>query len=200
MVFSLIFIDIVPCSSPAIASTADESAPIAQYDGQMTEGEASAADKPKLKRTRFSRRHLAKSEPGNRAIGTNDGQQDSDLTAVSSGEGQPLLASSPMVRHFLADLTSYAYSRQQQRRVSAPSDPPSTTQESRANRHRRNRHWRMKNRGGESSGSANASGTGSSAEASSDSHSMPAPPNPTPAAGSSRGSDNTFNAAANPIV
>jgi hypothetical protein len=94
-----------------IVSTADESTPIAQYDGQMTEGEASAADKPKLKRARFSRRLLAKSEPGNRAIGTHDGQQDSDLTAVSSGEGQPLLPTSVMVRNSTMSLHSYAYSR-----------------------------------------------------------------------------------------
>jgi hypothetical protein len=76
-------------------------------DGHMTEGEASAADKPKLKRSRLSRKHLAKSEPGNRAVVSNDGQQDSDLTAVSSGEGQPLLASSTMVR---SPFTSFPFS------------------------------------------------------------------------------------------
>ncbi|KAE9376691.1 hypothetical protein N431DRAFT_183043 [Stipitochalara longipes BDJ] len=153
-------------------------------DGHMTEGEASAADKPKLKRSRLSRRHLAKSEPGNRVIVSNDGQQDSDLTAVSSGEGQPLLATSTM----------------QHRRVSAPSDPPATTQESRVNNRRRGRHWRMRNRGGENHVSANASGTGSSAEASSDSHYVPIPPNPTPVAGSSRGSENMSNPATKPTV
>jgi hypothetical protein len=82
----------------AVASTADELAPVGQMDGQMTEGEASGIDKPKLKRSRLSRRHLAKSEPGNRVIVSNDGQQDSDLTAVSSGEGQPLLSASITVR------------------------------------------------------------------------------------------------------
>jgi len=82
----------------AVASTADEMGPVGQMDGHMTEGEASAIDKLKLKRSRLSRRHLAKSEPGNRVIVSNDGQQDSDLTAVSSGEGQPLLATSITVR------------------------------------------------------------------------------------------------------
>jgi hypothetical protein len=165
----------------------------------MTEGEASAADKPKLKRSRLSRRHLAKTEPGNRTIVSHDGQQDSDLTAVSSGEGQPLLATSAMVRYFpqFYFLCLYQY---QHRRVSAPSDPPSTTQESRANNRRRNRHWRMKNRGGESHGSANASGTASSAEASSDSHPVPVPPNPTPVPGRNRGSENTPNPAIKPTV
>jgi hypothetical protein len=80
-------------------------------DGQMTEGEASTADKPKTKRSRLSRRHLAKSEPGNRAIVSHDGQQDSDLTAVSSGEGQSLLATSAMVRYPLPSFTSYVYSK-----------------------------------------------------------------------------------------
>lgn len=166
----------------------------------MTEGEASAADKPKLKRSRLSRRYLAKSEPGNRAIIANDGQQDSDLTAVSSGEGQPLLATSTMVSQFSASSASSANREQQHRRVSAPSDPPATTQESRVNTRRRNRHWRVKNRGGENHGSANTSGTGSSAEASSDSHFVPVPPNPTPVAGSSRGSESALNPATKPTV
>ncbi len=64
----------------------------------MTDAEASTADKPKLKRSRLSRRHVAKSEPGNRVIVSHDGQQDSDLTAVSSGEAQPLLIAPTFVR------------------------------------------------------------------------------------------------------
>ena len=107
----LTLIDMVPADHLLAASTADESTRIAQYDGQMTEGEASTTEKPKLKRARFSRRYLAKSEPGNRAIGTNDGQQDSDLTAVSSGEGQPLLASSTVVSHSMTNLASCAYKK-----------------------------------------------------------------------------------------
>ena len=68
----------------------------------MTDAEASTADKPKLKRSRFSRRHMAKSEPGNRVIVSHDGQQDSDLTAVSSGEGQPLLTAPDFVRYLFS--------------------------------------------------------------------------------------------------
>jgi hypothetical protein len=77
----------------------------------MTEGEASAADKPKMKRSRVSRRHVAKSEPGKRAILSHDGQQDSDLTAVSSGEGQPLLTASVLVRYFPTRFTSSTHAK-----------------------------------------------------------------------------------------
>ena len=83
-----------------VSTVEDSSAPLAQYDGQ-TEGELSGVNRPKMKRTRFNRRHLAKSEPGNRVNGS-DGQQDSDMTAVSSGEGQSLNAhahTSPMVSY-----------------------------------------------------------------------------------------------------
>lgn len=77
----------------------------------MTDGEVSAVDRPRIKRTRLPRRHLAKSEPGNLPIVSHDGQQDSDLTAVSSGEGQPLLVTSAMVRYFPASFASSAYSK-----------------------------------------------------------------------------------------
>ena len=65
-----------------------------------TEGDTSTADKPK-KRARFSRRDLAKSEPASRLQDSHDGQQDSDVTAVSSGEGQPLLQPLPLVCSFV---------------------------------------------------------------------------------------------------
>lgn len=45
---------------------------------------------------------MAKSEPGNRVIVSHDGQQDSDLTAVSSGDGQPLLIAPAFVRHIFS--------------------------------------------------------------------------------------------------
>jgi hypothetical protein len=91
-----------PADHQSLASLADESTPLIQTDGHMTDAEASTADKPKLKRSRFSRRHMAKSEPGNRVIVSHDGQQDSDLTAVSSGEGQPLLMAPDFVRYLFS--------------------------------------------------------------------------------------------------
>jgi hypothetical protein len=91
-----------PADQQSLASTADESTPLIQTDGPMTDAEASTADKPKLKRSRLSRRHTAKSEPGNRVIVSHDGQQDSDLTAVSSGDGQPLLIASTFVRYIFS--------------------------------------------------------------------------------------------------
>jgi hypothetical protein len=91
-----------PADQQSLASPADESTPLIQTDGHMTDAEASTADKPKLKRSRFARRHMAKSEPGNRVIVSHDGQQDSDLTAVSSGEGQPLLVASSSVRYIFS--------------------------------------------------------------------------------------------------
>jgi hypothetical protein len=57
---------------------------------QLTEGDTSAAEKAK-RRPRFSRRHLARSEPPSQLQIQNDGQQDSDVTVVSSGEGHSLL-------------------------------------------------------------------------------------------------------------
>lgn len=83
------------CSMPLTITdsrptTADESSSaVGPSNGPMTDAESSAADKSKTKRVRFpSRRHLAKSEPPNRSL---DGQQDDDLTAVSSNETQPLM-------------------------------------------------------------------------------------------------------------
>lgn len=63
---------------------------------QSTEAE-SAADKPKPRRSRIARRHVAKSEPASRLQDSVDGAQDSDVTAVSSGESQPLLQGPPAV-------------------------------------------------------------------------------------------------------
>jgi len=47
------------------------------------------ADKTKHKR-RYSRRHLARSEPANRTHESMDGAQESDVTPISSGEGYPI--------------------------------------------------------------------------------------------------------------
>jgi hypothetical protein len=77
-------------------STGDEQS-AGPCNEQVTEGDASGPDKSKPKRSRFSRRHMAKSEPASRVHESVDGTQDSDVTAVSSGEGQPLTQSSAMV-------------------------------------------------------------------------------------------------------
>lgn len=76
-------------------STADESQS-AGVSNDITEVETSTADKPKR---RHNRRYQAKSEP-TRPNDSLDGQQDSDVTAVSSGEGQPLLQNAAAVCHF----------------------------------------------------------------------------------------------------
>jgi len=83
------------------ASTADESHSTT-IRNDIDEGNNTLGfDKPKPKRTRSSnRRHQAKSEPTNRPNNSLDGQQDSDMTAVSSGEGQPLLQNAAAVCHF----------------------------------------------------------------------------------------------------
>ena len=73
------------------------SQPAGPSNEQLTEGDASGTEKSKPKRSRFSRRHMARSEPASRVHESVDGAQDSDVTAVSSGEGQPLLQSSAMV-------------------------------------------------------------------------------------------------------
>jgi hypothetical protein len=78
------------------STTNDQSA--GPSSDQLTEGDTSAAEKAK-KRPRFSRRHLARSEPPSQLQIQSDGQQDSDLTAVSSGEGHSLLQASPSVRY-----------------------------------------------------------------------------------------------------
>ncbi|XMA10963.1 hypothetical protein WAI453_003754 [Rhynchosporium graminicola] len=143
---------------------------------EIAEEDISGIDNPNPKRARFSnRRHEAKSEPTTRNDSL-DGQQDSDLTAVSSGEGQPLMQNAAM----------------QRRRVSAPSDPPAQ-QESRSTRHRRNRHWRLKNRAADKAGSGSGSisvyvSTSGSVFASSgtsmeEDSAGPPPPLPSPAAG-----------------
>ena len=83
------------------ASTADESHSTT-IRNDIDEGNNTLGfDKPKPKRTRSSnRRHQAKSEPTNRPNNSLDGQQDSDMTAVSSGEGQPLLQNAAAECHF----------------------------------------------------------------------------------------------------
>ncbi|CAG8981855.1 hypothetical protein HYALB_00009530 [Hymenoscyphus albidus] len=124
-----------------------------------TEAE-STTDKPKSKRSRIARRHVAKSEPASKLQDSVDGGQDSDITVVSSGEGQPLLQGPPS----------------QRRRVSAPSDPPTGSQDSKTGRSRRTRHWRLRNRAAENSASGAGSGVGSSYETSGDdANCLPAP-------------------------
>jgi hypothetical protein len=71
-------------------STADESHSAEQSTEQLAEGYISGTEKAKPKR-RNGRRQLAKSEPAGHLEDSFDGTQDSDVTAVSSGEGQPLL-------------------------------------------------------------------------------------------------------------
>lgn len=81
------------------ASTGDDSLS-AGISNDLTEGEMSGTDKPKPKRPRSNRRHQTKSEPATQINDSLNGQQDSDLTAVSSGEGQPLLQNAAAVCHF----------------------------------------------------------------------------------------------------
>jgi hypothetical protein len=146
---------------------------------QLTEGDTSAAEKAK-RRPRFSRRHLARSEPPSQLQIQNDGQQDSDVTAVSSGEGHSLLQAPAAVcspTHFAAQ----ANNSQQRRRVTAPSDQPTNAQ----NRNRRSRHWRLQKRAAENAaaGSGSGSGTNTSGETSTDelsSHLAPASTPKTP--------------------
>lgn len=73
----------------------------------------------------------------------------------------------------------------QRRRVSAPSDPPSASQDTRPSAHggrvKRTRHWRMKNKAAENSGSGTASGAMSSNETSTDDHTPPNAPVTSPA-------------------
>ncbi|TVY23227.1 Heavy metal tolerance protein [Lachnellula hyalina] len=131
---------------------------------------AEESSRPKTKRTRFSRRNLAKSEPSRVS---HDGAQDSDITAASSGEGQPSLQNIGMV---------------QRRRVSAPSNPPSAPQGSRRARARprRTRHWRLKNRAAEN-GTSTLSGATTSVEASAFAD-RPAAPLASPASGAPQSS------------
>ena len=60
-------------------------------------GDAAATSKSKSKRGRSLRRNVAKSEPLSKLAESHDRAQDSDVIAVSSGEGQPLLQSSTTV-------------------------------------------------------------------------------------------------------
>jgi len=79
------------------ARTGDESTSAGQSTEPATEAEASGNSKPKPKRARHSRRHMAKSEPSSRNPDGNDGAQDSDITAIGSGEGQPVLSNTVVV-------------------------------------------------------------------------------------------------------
>jgi len=114
---------------------------------------------------------MAKSEPAHAMHSSADGAQDSETTPVSSGEGQAVMQPALATR-----------------RVSAPSDPPIGSQESRG-RYRRARHWRLKNRAadngasgsGSRAGTTSSSGTTSSDQVSTDE--MTAAPVTTPAEG-----------------
>lgn len=68
------------------SSMADEQS-VGPSNEQLTEGDLSTNDKSKPKRSRH-KRQLSRSDPANRGMDQTDGQQDSDFTAVSSGEGQ----------------------------------------------------------------------------------------------------------------
>ncbi|EPE24943.1 P-loop containing nucleoside triphosphate hydrolase [Glarea lozoyensis ATCC 20868] len=103
---------------------------------QLPSVEEPAIEISKSKRSRTSRRTTFKSEP-NRVQNSHDGAQDSDAPTTGSGESQALLQPPPT----------------QKRRVSAPSDPPTSTQEIRTNRSRRIRHWRVRNHSVKDSGS-----------------------------------------------
>jgi hypothetical protein len=78
-------------------STADNFQSAGSSNEPMTEGDVSGADRPKPKRGRVSRRNMAKTEPASRVQELHDGAQDSDVTAVSSGEGQPMQQGPAMV-------------------------------------------------------------------------------------------------------
>jgi hypothetical protein len=63
---------------------------------QSQRAEESAIEKPKSKRSKTSRRSVAKSEP-NRFHDSHDGAQDLDMTAIGSGDGQLLLQTPSVV-------------------------------------------------------------------------------------------------------
>lgn len=78
-------------------------------------------------------------------------------------------------------LRAYTNSQQERRRVSAPSDPPSGSSNSRGPRRKhRARDWRLKKRAGENSSSGSGSGTATSDEIG---NATPAPPVNTPSEG-----------------
>jgi hypothetical protein len=147
-------------------STGDESQITGPSNEPFNEGDGADTSKPKPKNPRNSRRNMAKSEPS-RAHESVDGGQDSDVTAVSSGEGQPLLQGSAMVTYPIVTRRYQANYQQQRRRVSAPSDPPVSSQDTHGKRARRNRHWRLKNRGTGNAGTSTSAAT-SSGEVSTD--------------------------------
>lgn len=102
----------------------------------------------KPKRSRFARRHQSKSEPGAPGLvqSQGDGTSDFDHEPSGSGEGRPML--------------------QQYRRVTAPSDPPSSGPSSsrggpQGQRRYRQRHWRARNRDGSGVGASGASASAS---------------------------------------
>ncbi|TVY34653.1 Heavy metal tolerance protein [Lachnellula subtilissima] len=146
---------------------------------------AEESSRPKPKRTRFSRRNLATSEPSRVS---HDGAQDSDIPAASSGEGQPSLQNIGMVVSPFGVLGILANYKKQRRRVSAPSNPPSTPEDSRRARARprRTRHWRLKNRAAEN-GTSTLSGATTSGEASAF-EDRPAAPLASPASGAPQSS------------
>ena len=64
---------------------------------QLKGTEEPIVEKTKSKRSRSSRRRASKSEPSRLQDAAHDGAQDSDVTAVNSGESQPLRPSDLIV-------------------------------------------------------------------------------------------------------
>jgi len=141
-------------------STGDESQITGPSNEPFNGDDGADTSKPKHKNPRNSRRNMAKSEPS-RAHESVDGGQDSDITAVSSGEGQTLLQGSAMVTYPVVTRRYQSNYQQQHRRVSAPSDPPVSSQDTHGKRARRNRHWRLKNRGTGNAGTSTSTTTSS---------------------------------------
>jgi hypothetical protein len=82
------------------AGDASQSGTVLNSEGQddFVSATEDKDDKPKVRRPRYSnRRHQSKSEPTSHMHESMDGTHDSDMTVISSGDGQPLVISTDQV-------------------------------------------------------------------------------------------------------
>jgi hypothetical protein len=155
----------------------------------------SKKEKPRIKKARFSRRHLSQSEPSGHRQGSMDGTHESDIMGSGSDDIAQLadppalnIVRNPPELHLpLLAPNSLKSQSQHHRHVSAPSNPPLSHSDLRGAhrgvRIRRPRHWRLKNRAADASRQASATtstengsdGTGITAPVTSpaESHSTP---------------------------
>ncbi|RDL42197.1 p-loop containing nucleoside triphosphate hydrolase [Venustampulla echinocandica] len=151
-------------SDYSVPKPSDKNYTLGGATGQPTETEASLVNKPKPKHSRPPRRHTSTSDLASKLQDPCDGVQDSDMTAVSSSESQPLLQSSSNASALQRNPSSFTDRFQQHHRVSSSSNPPSSSQDLRSTRTRRTRHWRSRNRSADNSGSSAPATAGSSYE------------------------------------